>query len=168
MIPADHQRYRLGIVISSTTMTLAYYRQRLWSALIIVLPINSVRKCSDEFSKYVLQKDEFSNCAFQWVPVFFRTSFHRTEIWSKILFNWQTNIQWLYQHGQIELFDHVGRICCGPTSDIIPDWKQQHLMAFGWNGSIRWWHCWILVDKLLLRLYKPKCQSVSSNAAVVA
>ncbi len=35
------------------------------SALIIVLPKYYVRKFSDEFSKYVLQKDKFSKCAFQ-------------------------------------------------------------------------------------------------------
>ncbi len=34
------------------------------SALIIVLPKKSVRKFSDEFSKYVLQQDEFSKCVF--------------------------------------------------------------------------------------------------------
>ncbi len=33
--------------------------------LIIVLRKNSARKFSDEFSKYVLQKDEFSKCVFQ-------------------------------------------------------------------------------------------------------
>ncbi len=32
MISADHQWYRFGIVISSTTMTLAYYQQWLWNA----------------------------------------------------------------------------------------------------------------------------------------
>ncbi len=31
MILADHQRYRLGIVISSTPMTFAFYRLRLWN-----------------------------------------------------------------------------------------------------------------------------------------
>ncbi len=31
MTPADHQRYRLGIVISSKIMTWAYYPQRLWN-----------------------------------------------------------------------------------------------------------------------------------------
>ncbi len=74
MISADHQRYRLGIIISSTTMTLAYYRQRLWN----VLPKKYVRKFSDEFSKYVLQQDEFSKCIFHLGRVFFRTSFPYT------------------------------------------------------------------------------------------
>ncbi len=69
MISADHQRYRLGIVISSTTMTLAYYRQRLWNVC-IVLPKKSIRKFSDEFSKYVLPQDEFSKCIFHLGPVF--------------------------------------------------------------------------------------------------
>ncbi len=36
------------------------------SALIIVLPKKSARKFADEFSMYVLQKDEFSKCVFQW------------------------------------------------------------------------------------------------------
>ncbi len=34
------------------------------SVLIVVLPKNSVTKCSDEFSKFVLQKDVFSKCSF--------------------------------------------------------------------------------------------------------
>ncbi len=49
-------------------------------ALIIVLRNNSVRKFSDEFSKYALQKDEFSKCVFQSGRVFFRTSFPYTEV----------------------------------------------------------------------------------------
>ncbi len=50
------------------------------SALIIFLPKSAVRKFSDEFSKYILQKDEFSKCVFQWGRVFFRTSFPYTHI----------------------------------------------------------------------------------------
>ncbi len=38
----------------------------------------SVRKFSDEFSKYVLQQDEFSKCIFHLGPVFFRTTFPYT------------------------------------------------------------------------------------------
>ncbi len=34
------------------------------SALIIALPKNSISKFSEEFSKYALQKDEFSKCVF--------------------------------------------------------------------------------------------------------
>ncbi len=42
------------------------------------MPKKSVRKFSEEFSKYVLPQDEFSKCIFHLGPVFFRTSFHRT------------------------------------------------------------------------------------------
>ncbi len=49
------------------------------SALIIVLPKRSVRKFLDEFSKHVLQQDEFSKCIFHLGPVFFRTSFPYTD-----------------------------------------------------------------------------------------
>ncbi len=38
----------------------------------------SVRKFSDEFSKYVLQQDEFSKCIFHLGPVFFKTRFPYT------------------------------------------------------------------------------------------
>ncbi len=38
----------------------------------------SVRKFPDEFSRYVLQKDEFSKCVFRCGRVFFRTSFPYT------------------------------------------------------------------------------------------
>ncbi len=48
------------------------------SALIIVLPKKSVKKFSDEFSKYVLQKDEFSKSALQCGRVFYRTRFPYT------------------------------------------------------------------------------------------
>ncbi len=79
MISADHQRYRILIVILSTTMTLACYRQRLWNACtIIVLPNKSAWKFSDEFSKYVLQRGEFSKCVFQFWRVFLRASFPNT------------------------------------------------------------------------------------------
>ncbi len=76
MISADHQRYRLGIVISSTTMTLADYRQRLWNV------------CTDHFfAKKVCQKifGRIFQVRFATGRVFkvhfsLRTSFHRTAL----------------------------------------------------------------------------------------
>ncbi len=53
-------------------------------ALIIVLPNKSVRKFSDEFSKYVLQKDKVSKCIHSGL-VFFRTSIHRTTNFLQVL-----------------------------------------------------------------------------------
>ncbi len=44
----------------------------------MVLPKNAVRKFSDEFSKYVMQRDEFSKCVFQFGRVFYRESFPNT------------------------------------------------------------------------------------------
>ncbi len=65
----------------------------------------SVSKFSDEFSKYVLQKVEFSKCIFQCGRVFFRTRFHRTSvnIFKKTLDNVWTEVlsnlpYWLNTH----------------------------------------------------------------------
>ncbi len=52
------------------------------SALIIVLPKKSVRKFSDEFSKYVLPQDEFSKCIFHLGPVFIEPNLQKA--WSTL------------------------------------------------------------------------------------
>ncbi len=55
----------IGLELSSHPLQLTIDSGFEMSALIIVLPKNSVSKFSDEFSKYVLQKDEFSKCISQ-------------------------------------------------------------------------------------------------------
>ncbi len=64
MIKKVNRRQYSGSTYAHQTMKCLGIRK------IIVLPKKFVRKFSDEFSKYVLQKDEFSKCVF-----LMRTSF---------------------------------------------------------------------------------------------